>query len=131
MSLLANPLAIAMPATPAVKLKGSSILITPCRGYVENNIKKRMEMITEALEISQSMASIGAREHTLLEHLQAYLKNEESFYLDTVLPFGTHVKQHDKNEKKTTRSPLQNPNHSIKCMLDRESEEPASHCPIM
>jgi hypothetical protein len=87
MPLLASPLAIAMPATPAAKLKGSSSLLASCRGYVENNIKKRMELITEAWETSQTMASLGTRAHNLLEHLQMDLKNEESFYLDTVIPF--------------------------------------------
>jgi hypothetical protein len=48
--LLVSPLAITMPATPAAKLKGSSSLLTSCRGYVEKNIKKRMELITEAWE---------------------------------------------------------------------------------
>jgi hypothetical protein len=36
-----NPLAIAMPATPAAKLKASFILLASCRGYVDNNINKR------------------------------------------------------------------------------------------
>ena len=58
---LASPLAIAMPSTPAAKLKGSSSLLASCRGYVENNIKKRMELITEAWETSQTMASLGTR----------------------------------------------------------------------
>jgi hypothetical protein len=46
--LLASPLAITVHATPTSKLKGSSILLTLCRGYVEKNIKKRMELITQA-----------------------------------------------------------------------------------
>jgi hypothetical protein len=91
MPLLAIPLAIAMAATLATKLKGSSSLLASCRGYVENNIKKIMELITEAWERSQSMASLGTRPHTLLEHLQEDLKNEERFYLNTVIPFVTHV----------------------------------------
>ena len=45
MPLLVSPLVIAMPATPATKLKGSSSLLALCRGYVENNIKKIMELI--------------------------------------------------------------------------------------
>jgi hypothetical protein len=48
MPLLASPLAIAMPVTLVAKLKGSSSLLALCRGFVENNIKKRMELITEA-----------------------------------------------------------------------------------
>jgi hypothetical protein len=44
-------------------------------------------------------------------------------------PFWHPCKQHDRNEKKTRISPLPKPDHSIKCMLERESEEPSSHCP--
>jgi hypothetical protein len=73
--LLANPLAIAMLATPATKVKGSSNLLTSCRRYVENNIKKRMELVTEAWETSQTMSSLGTKAHSLLEHLQAELKD--------------------------------------------------------
>jgi hypothetical protein len=50
--LLSIPLAIAMHATPEAKLKGSSSLLTSCRGYVENNIKKIMELIVEACKTS-------------------------------------------------------------------------------
>jgi hypothetical protein len=91
MRFLSSPLVIAMLATHAVKLKGSSSLLTSCRGYVENNIKTRMELITKAWETSQTMASLGTREHNFLEHLQTDLKNEKSFHLDTVIPFGLHV----------------------------------------
>jgi hypothetical protein len=76
MPLLTNTLEIAMPATPAAKLKGSSILLASCRGYVENNIKKIMELVTEECETSQTMTSLGTRAHSLLEHLQVELKDE-------------------------------------------------------
>jgi hypothetical protein len=69
MPLLASPLAITMLATPAAKLKGSSKLLASCRGYVEKNIKKMMELITQAWETSQSMASLGTRAHDLHKHL--------------------------------------------------------------
>jgi hypothetical protein len=98
MPFIASPLAIAMPATPATKLQGSSSLLASCIGYVENNVKKRMELIVETRETSQTMASLGTKVHTFLEHLQEDLKNEECFYLDTILPFGTHV-----NNMKETR----------------------------
>ena len=48
MTLLANPLAIAMPATPVANLKVSSNLLASCKGYVDNNIKKIMKLITKA-----------------------------------------------------------------------------------
>jgi hypothetical protein len=58
---------------------------------VENNIKKRMELVIEAWETSQTMTSLGTRAQNLLEHLQAELKDEEHFYLNAILPFGTIV----------------------------------------
>jgi hypothetical protein len=48
--LLSSPLAITMSATHVAKLKGSSSLLTSCRGYVEKNIKKIMDLINQALE---------------------------------------------------------------------------------
>jgi hypothetical protein len=48
MTLLVNPLVIAMSGTPAANVKASSTLLTYCKGYVDNNIKKRMELVTEA-----------------------------------------------------------------------------------
>jgi hypothetical protein len=121
MPFLSNHLAIAMPSTPATKLKGSSSLLASCRIYVENNIKKRMEPITEVWETSQSMASLGMRAHTLLEHLQADFKNEERFYLDMILPFGTHVNNMIEMKRRQQYFPPK-PNHSIKSMMERESE---------
>ena len=91
MPLLANPFAITMLSTHTTMLKGSSSLLTSCRGYVVNNIKKRMELVTEALETSQTMNSLGTMAHSFLEHLQEKLKDEENFYLNTILPFGTIV----------------------------------------
>jgi hypothetical protein len=79
------------PSTPVAKLKGSSSLLTSARGYVENNIKKIMELITEAWEMSKNMVYFGRREHAFHEYLQANLKNEEGFYLDAVVPFGFKV----------------------------------------
>jgi hypothetical protein len=55
---------------------------------VENNIKKRIELVTEAYEISKSMISFGSKAHAFLEYLHANLKKEEGFYLDVVVPFG-------------------------------------------
>jgi hypothetical protein len=49
--LLANPLEIVGPTILTTKLKGSSSLLTSARSYVDNNIKKRMTLITEAWEI--------------------------------------------------------------------------------
>jgi hypothetical protein len=55
---------------------------------VEKNIKKRMELLTEAWEMPKSMVYFGTRAHAFHEYLQVDLKNEEFLYLDAVVPFG-------------------------------------------
>ena len=65
-------------------------------------------MISKALETSQNMDSLGSRAHTLLLLLETDLKNEENFYVHSVIPFAFHVNnmietrktQHDLPSKK-------------------------------
>jgi hypothetical protein len=71
---LVDPLAITMPETPAPNVKASSTILASCKGYVENNIKKRVELVTQAWKISQTITSLGTRAHSLLQLLQAKLK---------------------------------------------------------
>jgi len=108
MPLLVNPLEIVMHATPVANLKGSSSLLTSCKGYVENNIKKIMELVTEVLETSQTITSLGSRAHSLLEHLQAELKDEEYFYLNMDLPFGTIVNNMTETKRRKKYIPSKN-----------------------
>jgi hypothetical protein len=86
-----SPLAKTVPATPATKLKGSSSLLASCRALVENNIKKRMQLVTEAWETSQNIASFRKRENDLHEHLQTNLKNDQHFYEQMLTPFSNHA----------------------------------------
>ena len=46
--ILASPLTMVKSTTPALKLKGSSSLLTIVRSYVDKNIKKRMSVIKKA-----------------------------------------------------------------------------------
>jgi hypothetical protein len=69
LQVLASPLTMIRPTTPKTKLKGSTSLLTSHSGYVEKNIKKRMELITEAWDMSKSMVSFGTRAHTFHEYL--------------------------------------------------------------
>jgi hypothetical protein len=89
--LFSTPLEMIRPTAPAAKLKGSTNLLTSARGYVEKNIKRRMELIIGAWEMSKSMVSFGTIAHVFHEYLQAYVKNEQGFYLDAVVPFGVKV----------------------------------------
>jgi hypothetical protein len=89
--LFATPLAMIGSTTLTPKLKGSTSLLTSARDYVENNINKRMELITQAWKMSKNMVSFGTRVHAFHEYLQGDLKNDQSFYLDEVLPVGFEV----------------------------------------
>jgi hypothetical protein len=111
MPLLGSSFEIAMPATmctPVTNPKGSSNFLASCRRYVEKNINKRIELIAKAWETSQNMDSVGRRAHNLLLLLQMDLKNEETFYVNLVIPFSFHVNniletrrtQHDLSLKK-------------------------------
>jgi hypothetical protein len=111
MPLLGSSLEIAMPVTTctlATNLKGSFSFLASYRGYVEKNINKRIELIVKSWETSQNMDSLGSRAHNLLLLLQTYLKNEENFYVHSVIPFAFHVnnmpetrrRQHDLSSKK-------------------------------
>jgi hypothetical protein len=84
--VLASPLAIIGPTTPTTKLNGYSSLLTSSRGYVENNIKKRMELITEAWEMSNNVVSFGMRAHAFHEYLQVDLKIKKVFTLTWSYP---------------------------------------------
>jgi hypothetical protein len=106
--LLASPFKIGGPAMPTARIKGSSRLLTLARIYVENNIKKRMELIIESWEISKSMIYFGSRVHAFLEYLQADPKNEEGFYLDAVIPFG--IKFNNMSKLKRIEEDLPSPN---------------------
>jgi hypothetical protein len=87
----ASPLAKNIPATPAAKLKVSSSLLASCRSLVENNIKKKMHLVTEAWETSQNIASFRKRENDLHEYLQTNLKNDQCFCEQVLTPFSNHA----------------------------------------
>jgi hypothetical protein len=106
--LLVDPLAIAMVGTPAPNVKASSTLLASCEGYVEKNIKKKMELVTEAWKRSQTITSIGTRAHNLLELLQAELKDEENFFLKTVIPFGKIVNNMTETKRREEDLPSKN-----------------------
>jgi hypothetical protein len=122
--LFATPLAMIGPTAPATKLKGSTSLLTSARGYVEKNIKRRMELITESWEMSKSMVSFGTRAHAFHEYLQADLKNEQGFYLDAVVPFGVKVTGMTGIQKKRGGSPFPGSNKPTKRMLERKGKKP-------
>jgi hypothetical protein len=46
--------------------KEPSTLLTSCKGYVENNITKGMELVTDAWKRSQTITSFRTRAHSFL-----------------------------------------------------------------
>jgi hypothetical protein len=57
-----SPLAKNVPATTAARMKVSSTLLACSRALVENNINKRMQLVTEAWETSQNLVSLERRQ---------------------------------------------------------------------
>jgi hypothetical protein len=129
--VLASPLAMIGPTTPVEKLKGSTSLLTSSRGYVEKNIKKIMELITEAWEMSKSMVSFGTSTHAFHEYLQADLKNEEGFYLDVVVPFGVKVTNMTELRRREEDLPFPEPNKTTERMLEGKGKKPEWYCSSM
>jgi hypothetical protein len=87
----AIPLEKIMPATTAAKMKVSSTLLAFSRALVENNINKRMQLVTESWETLQNLVSFGNKANDLLEHLEANLKNEQIFCEQVLVPFANYV----------------------------------------
>jgi hypothetical protein len=96
---------------------------------VENNIKRRMELIIEAWEMSKSMVYFGTRAHAFHEYMQADIKNEKGFYLDVVVPFG--VKFTGMMEFKRRQEHIPSPDRPTKCMLERKGKKPEWYCSSM
>ena len=71
--ILASPLATVKPATPDLKLKGTSSLLVVVRKIVEENIKKRMYLIMQAWDVGigvDPLPSKGMLDFLVLDHLK-------------------------------------------------------------
>jgi hypothetical protein len=80
-----------VPATTAAKMKESSTLLACSRALVENNINKRMHLLTEAWETSQNLVSFGKKANDFLQHLEANLRNEQHLCDQVLAPFANYV----------------------------------------
>jgi hypothetical protein len=97
-----------MPNTPTPNVKAPSTLLASYKGYVEKNITKRMELVTDAWKISQTIASLGTRAHILLETLQIQLKYEENLFLKTIIHFGKIVNNMIETKRREEYLPSKN-----------------------
>jgi hypothetical protein len=89
--ILASPLATVKPATPDLKLKGTSSLLVVVRKFVEENIKKRMSLIMQAWDVGSNIVSFGSKLNAFRDFLQGDYKHEEGFYKDAVTTFSLKV----------------------------------------
>jgi hypothetical protein len=80
-----------VPATTALKMKVSSTLLACSRALVENNINKRMQLVTKSWETSQNLVSFEKKANGLLEQLETNLKNEYFFCDQVLAPFSKYV----------------------------------------
>jgi hypothetical protein len=78
-------------ATTVAKMKVSSTLLACSRSLVENNINKRMHLVTEAWETSQNLVSFGKKENDFLEHLEANFKNDHHFCEQVLTHFSNYA----------------------------------------
>ena len=67
-----------------------------------------MELVTEVWKISQTITSLGTKAHSLLELLQAELKDEENFFSKMVIPFGKIVNNMIETKRKEEDLPSRN-----------------------
>jgi hypothetical protein len=80
-----------VPATTTLKMKVSSTLLACSRALVENNINKRMQLVTKSWETSQNLVSFEKKANGLLEQLEMNFKNEYFFCDQVLAPFSKYV----------------------------------------
>jgi hypothetical protein len=61
-----SPMEKILPTTTVAKMKLSSTLLPCSRALVENNINKRMKLVTKAWETSQNLVSFGKKANDFL-----------------------------------------------------------------
>ena len=86
-----SPLEKIMHATTVAKMKVSSTLLACSISLVENNINKRMQVVTKAWETSQNLVSFRKKANDLLEQLETNLKNEQLFCHQVLDPFSNYA----------------------------------------
>jgi hypothetical protein len=67
------------PPKSSLRLKGTSSLLVAIRCYIGENIKKRISLILDTLDLARSIVSLGSKIKKFREYLQDDLKNDDSF----------------------------------------------------
>jgi hypothetical protein len=97
------------------RVKGDSSSIMTTQHFVEHNIKKRMSLVLELWDMTNSFASPGLRIQNTKEYLNSDLKNDEGFYTDGFVMFTTKVATMTKKMRKHENIP------SLSCIKQLKS----------
>jgi hypothetical protein len=107
--LFAQPLAILSaeqtpPSTPGTSKPIRKVLqlLNGVRGYVAENINKRLEIIRHAWEVSTSLHNLSQRITNFTEYLQRDLQHDEAYYkneLNTFIARVTTMTDHQRNQQ--------------------------------
>jgi hypothetical protein len=90
----------------STKYKGSSSLLQVVRKYVGDAIQKRIDIIQEIWELSQSIASFSSRIQNFKEYLQKDLENDEGFFKEVVNTFSAKVSSLNEARRKEQKTSL-------------------------
>jgi hypothetical protein len=107
--LFANPLAIlpvekALPSTLGTSkpITKALQLLNGVRGYVVENINKRLDIIRHAWEVSITLRNLSKRITNFTEHLRKYLEHDQAYYQNEVSTFiarVTSMNEYQRNQK--------------------------------
>jgi hypothetical protein len=116
----ASPLEKNVLATIAMKMKVSSTLLACSTTLVENNINKRMQLVTEAWETSQNLVSFRKKANDLLKQLETNLKNAQLFCDQVLAPFAKYVNNRSELKIRQENLPLRKRTKKVKACWQKK-----------
>jgi hypothetical protein len=117
-----NRLEKIVPSTTATKMKLSSTLLSCSKSLVENNINKRMQLVTEVWETTQNLVSFEKKANDLLEHLEVNLTNEQFFCHHVLDPFSKYALNTSELKGKQEKLPSPNRTKKVKSCWQKKIE---------
>jgi hypothetical protein len=117
-----NRLAKIVPSTTAAKMKLSSTLLACSKSLVENNINKRMQLVTEVWETTQNLVSFEKKANDLLEHLEVNLTNEQLFGHQVLDPFANYALNTSELKRRQEKLPSPKRTKKVKSCWQKKIE---------